>query len=389
MTGWDGWTPLPRPGARTTVEVLRAPEPPLPAPPDRRSPDVVLRPGGRAHVTFRLHAPGAQAVALAASGWWQPQRPEACDLSPRPGGWWQGTFDVPDDWEASYRFLVHDGGHDGRQEPGWWTHGLRDPGAPGRADPLNPHGHGAGRGLASSALWLPGAGERPWLAGFGDTSAVPRRLPTSDDEPRAWWWAPERPVADPLPLLVLLDGEAHAERLGTARVLADAVAAGVLPPVAVVMVASGPDRAGVLGVPGGVARWVGEVLVPRVRRERLGGRRVDADPRRTVVAGSSFGGLSALFAVARFPEALGAAVAQSPSLWRYPAGALVEPLARVAPRVRLRLQAGRYEGPAASEELARALVLRGADVSSQVVTGGHDWAWWVPRTVEAVADLLA
>ncbi|MEU2200201.1 alpha/beta hydrolase-fold protein [Isoptericola sp. NPDC019482] len=388
MTGWDDWTPLPRPAGRAAVEVLRAPEPPA-ALGERRSPDAVLRPGRRAHVTFRLHAPGARAVALAANGWWQPQRPEVCDLAPRPDGWWQGTFDVPDDWEASYRFLVHDGGHDGRQDPGWWARGLRDPGAPGRTDPLNPRGHGAGRGVASSVLWLPGAGERPWLAGFGDVSAVPPFLATRADEPRVWWWAPERPAGEPLPLLILLDGEAHAERLGTARVLADAVAARALPPVAAVMVASGPDRARVLGVPGGVARWVGEHLVPRLRREGVGGHRVDVDPRRAVVAGSSFGGLSALFAVARFPDVVGAAVAQSPSLWRYPPGALVEPLARVAPRVRVRLQAGRYEGAAASEELARALVLRGADVSSQVVTGGHDWAWWVPRTVEATAALLA
>ncbi|MEL7978068.1 alpha/beta hydrolase-fold protein [Isoptericola sp. F-RaC21] len=382
MTGWDDWRPLERPAGRPAVEVLRAPEPMLTG----GSPDVALRPGGRAHVTFRLHAPEARAVALAASGWWQPQRPDVCDLAPRPDGWWQGTFDVPDDWEASYRFLVHQGAG----EPGWWAHGLRDPGSPGRRDPLNPRGHAAGRGMASSALWLPGAGERPWLAGFGDTDAVPPRLTshgpsTRDGEPRAWWWAPE--TDDRLPLLVLLDGEAHAERLGTARVLADAVAAGALPPVAVVMVASGPDRAAVLGVPGGVARWVGEDLVPRLRRDGVGGRRVDDDPRRTVVAGSSFGGLSALFVAARFPDAVGSAVAQSPSLWRYPPGALVEPLARAAPR--LRLQAGRYEGAAASEELARALVLRGVDVSSQVVTGGHDWAWWVPRTVEATADLLA
>lgn len=57
--------------------------------------------------------------------------------------------------------------------------------------------------------------------------------------------------------------------------------------------------------------WMARWLVPELRREH----RLSADPRRTVVAGSSMGGLAALFAALSRPDVFGGAIAMSPSLW--------------------------------------------------------------------------
>lgn len=81
------------------------------------------------------------------------------------------------------------------------------------------------------------------------------------------------------------------------------------------------------------------------------------------------------------------ALAQSPSLWRYD---LAEPLAQVADRVVLRLQAGIYEADihAASVQLLADLMPLGADISLRSITGGHDWTWWNPWLIHGLADLL-
>ncbi|HIY24059.1 MAG TPA: hypothetical protein H9837_07120 [Candidatus Brachybacterium merdigallinarum] len=119
---------------------------------------------------------------------------------------------------------------------------------------------------------------------------------------------------------------------------------------------------------------------------------VTADPARTVLTGSSFGGLTALFAAARAPQRIGAAIAQPASLWRYAEGSLVRPLVLAAQRapVRLRLYAGRFEGamPQQAGRLVEALQASGVDATLEVFTGGHDWAWWQPMMLRELADLL-
>lgn len=61
----------------------------------------------------------------------------------------------------------------------------------------------------------------------------------------------------------------------------------------------------------GQLRWLSDWLLPKLRRE-LG---LTSDPRRTVVGGSSMGGLAALYAALRRPDVFGGAIAMSPSLF--------------------------------------------------------------------------
>lgn len=383
------WTPLPRPVDHAVTAVRRLPDDPSSLGPDRIAvaaaggPTVTDLGEGRAAVRFWHHVPGATAVALVANGWWQPSPVDACDLTRVAGGWWTIAVDVPDDWQVSYRFVEHEG----EADPQWWERGLRDPGGSAVPDATHSLRHAAGRGHLASVLRLP-AVDRDWLVGAETTEPHPCRPASSPWQ--CWAWAAHG-EGEPLPLLVVTDGRAHVEELGTHRILQAAVDSGLLPPLAVLFVDSGPERAKHLGVPGGQARWVGEELLPVLRRDGVADTRISADPHETAVAGSSFGGLTALFAVARTPGDIGAAIVQSPSLWRYPEGAFVRPLLdadRERP-LRLRFQAGTEEGliPAA-EALARELSGQRVDATFEPRSGGHDWAWWAPGLVEAVADLL-
>lgn len=398
---WHDWEPLPRPAHRPTVAVPRTRDldavTSLTEVPD--GPDII-GPGtepGTSRVRFVVTAPEATAVALLVRAWYHASDVHDCELERVAGtDRWAATYQVPDDWQVSYRIALHHG----TDEPSWRSTGLRGASGAGRADPARPRHHTAVGGQPSSVLWLPAAGDRGWLERFG-TGPVPDPLPTAvlgGDGPRVWWSIAGQPdnaraVDTPLPLLVLFDGRAHAEGLGTASVLDDAVTAGLLPPLAVVMIDSGTpqQRARTLGVPGGLADLVGARLLPRLVADGLpGGVAITADPARTVVSGSSFGGLSTLFALARHPERIGAGVAQSPSLWRYPPGALTAPLAAV-PTARIRVQAGHHEGNMVpdAEQLVAATSAAGCDIRLRAVSGGHDWAWWLPEMVTEVAALLA
>ena len=428
------WQPLPRPaGGVAPTPILRRDDARHDAD-GADGPQLLRREGERALVRFRHTAKAANAVALQVNGWWRPAPSDACELRPLGDGRWEGVVDVPADWRASYGVVEHHG----TGEPPWRSAGMRAPGAPVVPDPSNPRGHRAGRGGAlRSLVTLPDDGPfTPGATGVDGPGPEVRTLAAPAHGPRTRWWASrpgdpgceELAAETPLPLLILTDGAQHVEHLHTPALLARGVAAGVLPPLAAVFLDSGPRRGEVLGVPGGHARWIAEQLVPGLRAQGLGtgpGRvRITAEASHTIVAGSSFGGLTALFAAARAPQLIGAVIAQSVSLWRYPDGALVEPLRRAAARsaapLRLRLHVGRFEGdmPARSRALHDALVagtgpgaangsaadaeLRtGADavggagdvgaapeVSLALHSGGHDWAWWQPTMLHELAALL-
>jgi enterochelin esterase-like enzyme len=57
--------------------------------------------------------------------------------------------------------------------------------------------------------------------------------------------------------------------------------------------------------------WIAGYLVPRLRNELD----VVTTPKDTVLAGSSLGGLAAMYGHFRFPEVFGGAIAMSPSFW--------------------------------------------------------------------------
>ncbi len=102
--------------------------------------------------------------------------------------------------------------------------------------------------------------------------------------------------------------------------------------------------------------WITSWLLPKLRREH----ELSSDPRRVIVAGSSMGGLAALYAALRMPDIFGGAIAMSPSLW-IGRGAMFQWVQRhgASSRARVYLDAGAREAGgrmlAAAERMAYTL----------------------------------
>nr|WP_245347086.1 alpha/beta hydrolase-fold protein [Arthrobacter stackebrandtii] len=371
-------------------------------------------PDGRADlraVTFLHVAPDATAVILSANALVDHRNTAASEFERHQGtGLWVLTYLMPADWECGYRITVHRGPGQAPWQAATMRRAIRMAADAGGPDPLNPVLGAGMNGGAMSVVRLPGAPAAPWLAAArvdpvatspvmggvlagGSTSAASEGLAelqlvdSGNGRLRTVWIYSPAPgsTAGPTPLLILHDGQVWAKHLNLKATLDAAVRDGVVPALHVAMVDSfdGATRSQELSGPVGTVDFVAEDLLPVLRRTLP----VRTDAAGTIVSGASYGGLASLWQVARHPDLVGVALAQSPSLWRYD---LAEPLARVADRVVLRLQAGIYEAEihATSMQLLADLVPLGADISLCSVTGGHDWSWWNPWLIHGLADLL-
>ncbi|WP_175597142.1 alpha/beta hydrolase [Peristeroidobacter soli] len=119
-----------------------------------------------------------------------------------------------------------------------------------------------------------------------------------------------------LPLLVLFDREGYLLSVPTPTILDNLIADGTVPPLVAVLVSAidGTHRSKELSANARFAAFVVDELLPRVRKDY----RVTRDPRLTVVAGSSLGGLSSAYLGYLHPETFGNVLSLSGSYWWHP-----------------------------------------------------------------------
>ena len=204
---------------------------------------------------------------------------------------------------------------------------------------------------------------------------------------------------DPYPLLVAFDGADYVSRdvMNVPGALDSLLAGGAAPAFVAVFIddGSGAARTRELGNSARFTRFLADELVPWTRSHY----RVTRDPRRTIITGSSAGGLAAANAALAHPELFGNVLAQSGAFWRGDEGSNSPPYewltAQVprAPRgdVRFLLDVGAREtirvlggsGPVFIEAHRRfrdALVARGYTVGyTEVPEGVHAPVTWRPR----------
>ena len=202
------------------------------------------------------------------------------------------------------------------------------------------------------------------------------------NERRVWHWRSAGAEEDAA-LLVLLDGRDWNEAVPVFPTLDNLVAEGLLPPLVAVL----PDsidfatRARELPCSGVFADYLADELVPWAR-EQTG---ATADPRRTAIAGKSYGGLASVFAGLRRPDVFGRVIAQSGSFWWAPPGEGTEWLLQQVSQavelpVRFCLDVGLQEGDwmiPQTQRLAAALTERAEDVWYREYNGGHDLTCWL------------
>ncbi|MFE0369035.1 alpha/beta fold hydrolase [Streptomyces tendae] len=254
----------------------------------------VAAPDGDGWATLFLRR-GSQAASVVFESWSEPvplRRWGGTDC-------WYAEVRMPARLRVTYRFLVGEDAY---------------------ADPYNPAGAGGDRSLAAT----PDAPAQPHWPPVGATDVLP--LPRTRLR-----WTSERlggrrtvrvhPVGGGGPVVLLLDGDDWLHLHPATAAFDSAAASGEMPPVTLVFLPA-KDRGAEFGCRPALWEAVRDELLPLVA-----GSGVPADPGRTVVAGQSLGGLSALYAALEFPDLVSRVACQSASLWWTPdAAALPDPL---------------------------------------------------------------
>jgi len=195
--------------------------------------------------------------------------------------------------------------------------------------------------------------------------------------------------------LLLFDGKTYQDDYHVANMLDDLIARHMLPPVNVVFIDSLDQarRAKELPPDADFADFMAHELLPWLRQQGVALTR-----QKTVLAGSSYGGLAASWVALRYPRLFGNVLSLSGSWWWAPKGetpAWLTQQYRQAPRVPVRfwLQAGRFEthGPNGGNypntlDFERVLRDKGYQVSFHLSSGGHDYAVWCEALVQGMRD---
>jgi len=237
---------------------------------------------------------------------------------------WYRTYHAPTDFRGTYWMSPNDAlvpaGEDGD-----WIERM----ASWQRDPLNPKTYRdfwyvtePPTETTISILELPGAPPQPHVlprAGAPHGSVAESVIVSQilGNERKVWVYTPPGYDASgpPCGLLLLFDGHAYSHLIPTPTILDNLVAAGDIQPVVAIMPDSlGELRAKELCCFPPFVDFLTTELLPWVQQDY----HVTIDPARTVVAGSSYGGLAAAFAGLRRPDVFGNVLSQSGSFWWKP-----------------------------------------------------------------------
>jgi enterochelin esterase family protein len=275
--------------------------------------------------------------------------------------------------------------------------------ATSQQDPLNPNGFADASGdpgLSRSRLELPDAPVQPWVAERVGVArgSLERQVLTSQVlgntrdvylyRPAGW----QAGMAGQ-GLLVLFDAHAYTRQVPTPTLLDNLIADGLIPPTAALIIANPSDRTRQQELPPNplFARFIAEELMPWAKARGLA-----APAGRTVVAGSSYGGLASSYLGLTHPEWFGNVLSLSGSYWWAREGEEPGWLTREfvqAPRKRLRfyLQAGLFEGPTILDthrHLRDVLRAKGYQVTPVESAAGHDYLQWRGSLGCGLIDLI-
>lgn len=353
----------------------------------RRSPSIEPLDDGRYRVTVSYHDPSAEAVFIV-GGLGGDDDQDDPRMQREPDGWWVRSYEVAGDARLAYWFTTE-----------------RRPSSTDQliCDPLNPLTHTYPgdeelpdeSGFVAALVELPGAREMKWSTAAGAPSGEVdvQRLSSEvlGNERRVWTYRPPGyDAARRYPLIVCFDGHAYTldAYVPLPTVLDNLIAAGQIPPVVVVLPDSldSETRTREMSLHEPFVEFVAEELLPWAHA-RLS---IERDPARTMVAGSSLGGLAAAFCALRRPDLFGLVLSQSGAYqfvdYAAPARFAVEE--RVS--LRFYLDVGSFERMqvTANLHMRDVLVAKGYDVDYRTFPGGHDYFWWRETIADGLISLL-
>lgn len=334
---------------------------------------------------------------------------------------WYRTLRMRDTVRTSYQFAPNDSLVPKREEQDWetrWRGWVPDPLNPLLVvdESLGDQPEEGGR-ASDSLLHLPNAAPEPWIVPQPDTlrgtvTAYRFHSPSLDNERDLWVYTPAGydPVGDPLPVLVLFDGQWHNNLMRVPTVLDNIIAAGEVPPLVALMVGN-VDRGVELPCNEMFASALVDEMLPWLGEHY----RVTIEPGRRVVAGQSYGGLAATWCGLTHPEAFANVLSQSGSYWWQPnvrqdlesmelgdaAGWGWLPSRTVGePTVTVRfwMEVGTLENQSSrtgvpdmvsvNRHMRDVLRAKGYQVTYREFAGGHDHVWWRSGLADGLIALL-
>ena len=315
---------------------------------------------------------------------------------------WQWTTQLNANWRGSYCFIpterddIFSAPSPDRLE---LREGWRKLLPQAIADPLNPQSWKGGRGHAVSALEMPQAPLQPgWDCPQAPETPAKEIIWKSErlkNSRRVWIFTTGDATAEERPLAVLLDGEFWAQSMPVWPVLTSLTHRQQLPPAVYVLIDAIDTTHRAHELPCNADFWlaVQQELLPLVKAIAPFSDRAD----RTVVAGQSFGGLSALYAGLHWPERFGCVLSQSGSYWwphrgGHQEGMLLEQLNTgevSAEGLRIVLEAGVREPMImqANQALYAQLHPIKESIFWRQVDGGHDALCWRGGLMQGLIDL--
>ena len=287
-----------------------------------------------------------------------------------------------------------------------------------QGDPLNPNrwrcAAEASRYECQSMVELPGAPSQPWIvknaanpAGTIEKHRIKSELLKNERNLSVYTPPGYRAGGPPAALLVVFDEGAYLNAVPTPVILDNLIAAGKIPPTIAVLIANPSQAARSSELPPNpaFADFLARELLPFVRSRYS----VTTDPRQTVVAGSSFGGLAATYAGLRYPEIFGNVLCQSGSFWWAPdhtrggdatteTGWLAKEFIK-SPKLPLKfwMDAGVFEvdsngsGGAIlepSRHMRDVLLAKGYEVHYRQFAAGHDYLNWRGTLADGLLVLI-
>ena len=326
---------------------------------------------------------------------------------------WYLSLHLPSNLRATYQFFPQERSASVKKNESI----TRDPYLP---DPLNPNifrfytetEDPTGVKFARSVLELPDASSQLWIAPQKGVAKGKVHLHTMEskilgNERRVWVYSPAKYTAElgaPLSLMILFDGWGYANLMPTFTILDNLIADQLIPPTVVVM----PDSLDtetrlkelVFHLP--FNQFLVSELMPWIYRQYA----VTTDPAKTVIGGSSAGGLAAAYAALEYPQMFGNMLAQSGAFslappWETDYGWLARQYAlREKSSLRFHLDVGTLEENSYQELRSRPSTLEGNRHMRDTLTeksypvhyvefsGGHDYISWQGTLGEGLRALL-
>jgi enterochelin esterase-like enzyme len=287
-------------------------------------------------------------------------------------------------------------------------------------DPLNPHRWGCApdgsRYDCQSIAEIKGAVPQPWIvknisvaAGRIEKQKIHSELLKNEHDLSIYLPAGYKANAKPYDLVVIFDESAYLTKVPTPVILDNLIAASKIPPTVAVLIAnpSQDSRNTELPPNPAFADFLAKELIPWIHAHY----NVTDDPGKTVIAGSSLGGLAAVYAGYRHPEVFTNVLCQSGSFWWAPdhSGAIPDGVVTetgwmakqfiASPKLPLRfyLDAGSFEFDSngtgggileTSRDMRDVLLAKGYEVHYQQFVGGHDYLSWRGTFADGLLDLI-